>query len=138
MLNRVCILLMILSATTISCNQGTAIVLTNKSNYDKRIIVTYPRDFTFPTHKDSLQAWDLSTTANEISTREIYRYSFKIPFFSDTSRRTISFNLKPGHEATVFNRQTSLSTIKRIYVIVNEDTLKYKRQGGCWHYKIKS
>ena len=130
--------LIILSAMTISCNQGTAIVLTNKSNVDKKITVTYPRDFTFSNNKDSLQAWDLSNTENEISMREVYRHSLKIPFYSDTSRRILSFNLKAGHEVTVLDQPTSLSTIKKIYIVANNDTLNSKRKGGCWTYMIKN
>jgi hypothetical protein len=137
MLNRPYILLIVLSIILISCSQGIAIILTNKLKVDKKINVTFPGNLRFPNNIDSLQAWDLSRTENAISIRDRYRYSLKIPIiYLDTTGRVFSFNLKAGHEVTILSQPTSISTIRKTFIIDNIDTLNYKRNGGCWTYTV--
>ena len=121
----------------LSCNQGTAIVITNSSSTDKTLRVTFPTSVQLLNRQDSLQAWDLSNTENDISTREKYRYSLKIPAIVDTSSKTLFFTLKSGHEVTAFGHLTQRSTIEKTFVVSDADTLEYERKGGCWTYIIR-
>src|SRR5215204_1208105 len=117
------LMLAIVNLVLVACNHGVAIVATNQSNAGKQIDVILPKTLKLPHRLDSLQAWDLSNTQNDITMRDRYRYSVKIPTNVDTSTNTLSFNLKSHHEITVFGQPTSLQTIKKTFFVVGTDTL---------------
>jgi hypothetical protein len=131
------LMLAVVNILLVACNRGVAIVATNQSHADKQVDVILPRNVRLPHRLDSLQAWDLSNTRNDITMSGRYRYSLKVPAKVDTSRNTLSFNLKSYHEATVVGQPTSLQTIKKTFFVVGTDTLKYKRIAGCWTFTIK-
>ena len=120
-----------------ACKYPTAVVATNKSLTDKKIRMIFPETFKLKYHRDSLQAWDLSRTHNEISIRDRYRYASKIPVDFDTMGGMLTFTLKAGHEVTVTGSPVPLSILKKMLVTANLDTLEFKRGMGVWEYVIK-
>lgn len=126
----------ILCFQLISCATADAIVIENKSSQPKRFVAHYPSDLKFPKEKDSLQAWDLTVTENSISVRDRYRNSLRLPATADTARRTVSFLMQGKHELTFYGSRTSLSTVRKLIVIADHDTLKFHRKGNCWTYTI--
>ena len=137
MINRRLPLLILLCVTVMACKYPAVLVATNESSADKNIRVIFPENFKLNYHLDSLQAWDLSRTQNEIAIRDRYRYALKIPVDFDTLGGMLTFTLKAGHEATVIGSPVSLSLVKKMFVTADLDTLKFKRGTGVWEYVIK-
>jgi hypothetical protein len=148
-------LFLLLAMVVTSCDPAASVTIVNKSRTDKNIRVIYPANFRLPLDKmkrtnDSLQAYDLRTTANSISIRDHYRYPVSIPILSlDTANKTYSFNLKAGHEVFVeHSLPMTYPTFGQIFIIDNQDTVMLKRHGkifrkspklllgGIWSYTI--
>jgi|SRR5688572_5391492 len=136
-MTRTFILFCFILSSLLSCSPGVAIIARNDSTVDRKIDITFPDNIKISHFVDSLQAWDLSKTKYQITSRDIYRYPLKIPVVVDTSRNMLIFNLKVGHEARVLGRPTSFLEIKKTSVVSNNDTLKHRRKGSCWNYTIK-
>jgi hypothetical protein len=118
-----------------SCKMADAVLMNNRSSQTKKITVSYPADLYFIVSRDSLVAWDLSRTEHAFSTRDIYRYSLKLPTRVDTIAGILSFELKPKQEVTIFG-STSIHAMKRIVFMADGDTLQFKRMGNCWTFLI--
>jgi hypothetical protein len=124
-------------AFSLSCNYPRPIIARNYSATDREMRIAFPADFEIPNQVDSLDAWDLTDTRNEIAIREVYRYFARIPVRVDRRERTLSFTLKAWHEVTVTSRPTSYSIMKRTKMIASGDTLECRHHDGCWTYRMK-
>jgi hypothetical protein len=129
-----------------SCYYPAQVVLYNKSGTDKKIHVLYPASHRPVAATDSLKAYDHTLTANEFSTRDIYRYGVTIPLENiDTMSRSYSFLLKDKHEVIV-ESTWPVSTLPwgQSFIIKDADTIVFqrkgkwfKRRGGVWSFIIK-
>jgi hypothetical protein len=131
-----------------SCYYPAQVVVFNKSGADKNIRVLYPASHPAVTSNDSLQAYDLTLTANAFSSRDYYRYGLKIPLENlDTANRSFSFTLKDKHQVIV-ESSWPVSTLSwgQTFIINSADTvvlkrngrdIGFKRKGGNWVYVLK-
>ena len=139
-----------------SCIVGTDVSITNKTKTEKSIHASYPAHAPSPIFRkdkrsDSLQGYDISETEHAITSRDYYRYPVRIPIeCSDTSARTFSFTLKPGHKVFLMNQYPSASpAFGSVFIIDKRDTLVLEKKGrffkkrpkrgkgGSWTYIIK-